>query len=544
MSTSAESVAETMQDRPAGSRFGRGALVDGIVILMVGATVAYWVHSSRRLWFFSDDWWLAAQVVHPKGLLQPYNGNMSLVILVIYRVLLGIFGLSTYLPYRITAMVSLGSVSATMYFTIRGRIGRPLAVVAASVLLWPSVMDLAPSALNHYLGLSAGIGCAYLLNRPEGRRQNLLLCAALLFALACASGGTTIALGCFVFCSCTRPTWRRWASVIGPIVLWGVWWLVLARNHGYGARVSLGFTTKVRFLGDAVWQSLPGFTGGEAWIAGVVIALVCLRAVQVLRHGFDESANLIAWLAAATSWWVALVWQRGDYARQDIFRYQLFSAVMVILAVMPRHRVVWPTWVQRVADKPKLALGAVVPVVVAVLLTGSSAPAVRVNGYFLGYYSQQARQSSALANIEPPLLPDDAPIAGYVQLHTVRAVMRAWGGVTTDPVAKQQAVLDFIMIDPVASVASRCADLPPRFDRPRNIFTLILSAGNVPVLVRMAAGDGDPLPKVTIPAHSAVRFTFPLTTATVKFVFTTSPIGAVVTGRSVDSHLRSSCMSG
>lgn len=544
MSISAESVAETPQDRPAKSRFGRGALVDVIVVLMVGATVVYWVHSSRRLWFFSDDWWLAAQVIHPKGLLQPYNGNMSLVILVIYRVLLGIFGLSTYLPYRITAMASLGSVSAAMYFTIRGRIGRPLAVVAASVLLWPSVMDLAPSALNHYLGLSAGICCAYLLNRPEGPRQNLLLCAALLFTLACASGGTTIALGCFVFCCCTRPTWRRWASVIGPIAFWGLWWLVLARNHGYGARVTLGFTTKLRFLGDAVWQSLPGFTGGEHWIAGVVIALVCLRAVQVLRHGLDESANLIAWLAAAASWWVALVWQRGDYARQDIFRYQMFSAVMVILAVMPRRRVEWPMWTHRVADKPKLALGVAVPVIVAVFLAASSAPAVRVNGYFLGYYSQQARQSSALANIEPPLLPANAPISGYVQLHTVRTVMRAWGGVATDPVAKQQAVLDFIMADPVASVSSHCAALPPRFDRPRNIFTLTLSAGNMPVHVRLAAGEGDPLPKVTIPAHGSVRFIFPLTTASVKFVFTTSPAGAGMSGRSEDSHLRSSCMSG
>ena len=532
-----------MIDGVRASRASRIA-VDLIVVLMVGATVAYWVHASRKLWFFSDDWWLAAQVIRPKGLLQPYNGNMSLVILVIYRVLLGIFGLSTYLPYRITAMASLGSVSAAMYFTIRDRIGRPLAIVAASVLLWPTVMDLAPSALNHYLGMSAGICCAYLLNRPDRRRQSLLLCATLLFTLACASGGTTIALGCFVFCCCTRPTWHRWASVIGPIGLWGVWWLVLARNHGYGARVTLGFTTKVRILGDSIWQSLPGFTGGQHWIAGVVIVLLCLRAIQVLRKGLDESANLIAWLVAAAAWWVALVWQRGDYARQDIFRYQLFSAVMVILAVMPRRRVQWPSWVQRPAHLQKLALGVAVPVVVAVLLARSSAPVVRVNGDFLGYYSQQARQSSAIANIEPPLLPDNAPIAGYVQLHTVRAVMQTWGGVPTDPVAKQQAVLDFITTESVSTLPSQCAALPPRFDRPRNTFILTLAAGNVPVRIRMAAGDGDPLPKVTVPAHGSIQFTFPLTTANVKFVFTASPAGADISGRSVDSHLHVSCIGG
>ena len=206
---------------PASSGFGLAADVGFGAVALVSA--CYLMYVGRDSWFFADEWLMAEQVRFPSGLVKPYNGHLSVLILGLYRGLLEVFGFGDYTPYRLAGVVSFVAVSVAMYVVMRREVGAVAAVVSGVLLLWPAGLTVEPGGLNHSLAAVGAIVCAYGLN-GSGRRRDLLVTGGLSFALLSTGGGVAVMAATLVHCIVTRPPWRRWILVAVPSLLWIAWY--------------------------------------------------------------------------------------------------------------------------------------------------------------------------------------------------------------------------------------------------------------------------------------------------------------------------------
>lgn len=355
-------------------------VADAAFAVAVLATLAYQLHMARGIWFFADEWAIAEQVRSPSGLIEPYNGHLSILILGLYRALLTLFGFSTHAPYRVAGVVAFLSIAVALYVVVRREVGTVAAVVAGAVLLWPNGITLESGGLNHSLAALGAIVCGYGLN-GSGRRRDLLVGAGLAFALASAGGGVAVAAAAVVHSICTRPPWRRWIAVVVPTVLWGLWYVLFVESDERLADTRPGLGGLLRETAEQVPRSFTSLTLGNEAAGYVLLAGFLVVAALRLRRGLAESASVLAWSAALVTWWFGLVWSRWFLLEtESVFRYQLVSAVCIVLALLPvgadvratdddaiAARLPWPERARSWATMPALApLALVVALLVVV----------------------------------------------------------------------------------------------------------------------------------------------------------------------------------
>ncbi|MEO7572973.1 MAG: hypothetical protein ABIX10_11120, partial [Acidimicrobiales bacterium] len=100
-------------------------------IAYAGFLIAFFVFALRATgdyFFWWDDWLLVRQSGSFEGMVDQYNGHLSVVILAVYRVLVELFGLD-YGPFRVVGLICLFLVPISYYLVNRGQLGRGLAAV-------------------------------------------------------------------------------------------------------------------------------------------------------------------------------------------------------------------------------------------------------------------------------------------------------------------------------------------------------------------------------------------------------------------------------
>jgi hypothetical protein len=384
--------------------------VDLAVGLLTVMWLAYVLRITRGFSFWSDDLFLLDQAGSWRGLFEPYNDHMSLVILAIYRACAELGGFR-YTPFMVAGALSLVAAPVAYYVTTRGHLGSLLAGLFATTLLWYRGMDVRPYGLNHYLALVGGILCAAALNR--GRRADGLLAGSLAFSLFSAGGGVVVAIACVLHNLLTRPPMRRWLAVLIPFALWGCWWLIVARATALSSGYPIGLSDSLRVVRDLCLSPFYAASLGNrpgAWLLMCAFAAYGVRQVQ---RGADPSANFIAWTAAMGIWAIALVRSRGLLADPGQFRYAFLSLGFALLALVPRAPTgAGPTSTAR-AGRRHAALLAVAVLAVG-LLRGATARGDLQR--FAGGHDERGREARGtmlVLDLGPTVIPDDAPMSFY-----------------------------------------------------------------------------------------------------------------------------------
>lgn len=420
--------------------------VDLAIVGFAAASLALLMQLGSREWFYLDDWRLSLQARQWSGLVQPYNGHLSIVPVLIYKTLLTWFGFSTYKPLQFVGLGSYVLVAVVLYFTTRRRIGTPAAAAAAMLVLWAPGVHLNVPSLNHYLALIGGIGCAWLLVKPATRSNSWWIFGLLTASLCSADGGLAVGAACIVYAACTRAPWHRWVAGVIPVVAWATWWVVFALpNSSRSAQHRIGMGARMWATIDNFGRSFQSLGDGNK-VLGLLIGLAfAARAVHLLRRGPAAAANLLAWSAAFVVWWVGVVWMRGSLAAYGQFRYTFFAMVLLLLAVMPISPIhVKMRWLP---ESRQVTAAFAIVIVLGPLLAAIQFPHVRANGRYMNVAGDQARVQASQAMVSPKLLTDHHRMGLWfygVDAGQVRALGHAWGGVPAPDARTEWAALGLV----------------------------------------------------------------------------------------------------
>jgi hypothetical protein len=213
----------------------RAALV--VFVLVEAVAAVFFVRVARHRWFRSDEWdFLADRSATDVGdLFRPHNEHWQTIPILVYRALWTLFGLRTYFPYRLLAVLVHVAVAALLWVVMRRAGTAPwLATAAASLFaLFGEGYDNITWAFQIGFVGSLALGLVHLLladhDGPVARRDALGIGAGLA-GLMCSGIGVTM-VGVVALAVLLRRGWRAAALHAVPLTAaFVVWWLVKGRD--------------------------------------------------------------------------------------------------------------------------------------------------------------------------------------------------------------------------------------------------------------------------------------------------------------------------
>lgn len=272
------------------------ALLAGGITVAVGSAALF---HGRTTWWFADDWNSFANYADG-SLLTPFNGHLSVLPAVIFRVLYGTVGMGDYLPYRILALSVMALFVVVLWHHVRVVAGAPLATgVVIAVVASPSAASnlMFPFLVNFGLPLVALVmfwrttDRAAASSEPDTRAD---LAAGGWLAVALASSGLgLLVLGAAVVESLLdRAPLRRWLALAPGPLLWALWY---AANREESA-ISTDPSRVVPYAARMLLGGLRALGGGWTPAAVVVaVALVALTVLAVRAAGARQPRLWAAW---------------------------------------------------------------------------------------------------------------------------------------------------------------------------------------------------------------------------------------------------------
>jgi hypothetical protein len=260
----------------------RPALLVFAVAELVGA-ILYLVNGSK-VWFFGvfgDEWdFLAGRRLSLHDLLLPHGDHLVALPALVFRLLYGVFGLHSYLPYQLLS-IGLHLVAAALLRLIMRRAGvRPWIATAAAtlfVLFGAGSQDILIAFQITFSGALV-LGLVQLLladhDGPIGRRDALGLLAGF-GALLCSD--VAIVMIAVVGIACLlRRSWRAAALHTLPLaVVYAAW----TRAYGRSARTDFDVSEIARSVHTSLTRSFGAL--GQVPFVGWVLAIMLVAGLAI-----------------------------------------------------------------------------------------------------------------------------------------------------------------------------------------------------------------------------------------------------------------------
>jgi len=286
-----------------------------VAACLAAGAAAIILYANRGTTFLLDDW---AYLVQRSGrlteasLFGTQNGNWTTTVVLSYRGLADVFGLGSYLPWRLALLATHLGACALVYVFAARRVGPWWALLALSLVLvsrgWE--MLLWPFQIGQALSVLAGLGALLLLDRRD-LRGDLGASALLLVSLASSSYGPPFLLVAAVELLLSRRS-GLWV-LVAPAAAW-VWW-----QETWNADVPAQGTTDWAGFKSAVnigWDILPGGPAaalGTSFAVGraIVLLLVALAVARMLLER-RVHARLVGLIVAYFAYWASVGWARSE----------------------------------------------------------------------------------------------------------------------------------------------------------------------------------------------------------------------------------------
>ena len=420
-------------------------LVSGAVVAVFLAAVVLFavivLGAAPEAYFTGDDWGFIQQSGSLRGLVRPYNDQLSIATPVIYRALIEGFGFS-YGPFRVVALLGLVTAPVAYFVTTRRAWGTPLAAALALSLLGLSGLDLRPATLNHYLILVGAIGCAAALTRD--RRADWLVMGGVALCLTAGGGGVAVGAAAVVYCLCTRATLRRWLAVGLPCSAWFAWWFLVGRDAAsrFAPDAPPSLSEVVSDASRVIRSPFEYLAGSNPVVTGLLVVAFLAYAAWLLRHGLRSSANLLAWSTALVVWSLGLAVSRGFSKLEELelavgqsvelsYRYRLLALGFLLLALVPPRGLSWPAPGR--TSGPVRWLAVVVLVVLGSVRVVTLPSDIETTAAWWEAFGRLIQAELLVLDLGPAVVPDEVPMGdGFFDLSAgeVRALIERHGTAT------------------------------------------------------------------------------------------------------------------
>jgi hypothetical protein len=310
-------------------------------IALAGALLLHWL---SRLTFWRDEWGL---LLHRRGwsvgtFLDPAVEHLVAIPILIYKLLLGVFGMGSPAPFQVVAVISFLASVVLLYLYVRARLGAwlGLAAILPLLVLGPAWDDLLfPYQLTWFGSVACGLASLLCLERDSRRADigaTVLLVAGLLFSDA----GLPFVAGALVEVALSpRRRERAFVAVI-PIALWAVWYL----GWGHTAHTFVSFDNAARlpsYVLDGLGSSISAYLGlsqpfgvtqtpSLAWGRPLVVLLAGLAVWRVYQVGRPTN-RLWVTLAILVSYWSLTGLNTSVFGLPTAGRYQYLGVVALAL---------------------------------------------------------------------------------------------------------------------------------------------------------------------------------------------------------------------
>jgi hypothetical protein len=234
-----------------------------IAVTVAALAVLLWL--GRDMTFYHDEFaFLLIRDLSVNGLFSPHNEHLSATLVLLYRVLFGTVGMSTYWPYLGVTFALHVVVAAIVYVVVRREAGAwwALGAMAVTLMLGSGGDDIMWAFQSGTIGaVAAGMGAVVLAPRRPA-------VAAVLLTIALATSGASLAfvVGTALHLVLTRPRALPWLLL--PLGLYGAWYLLFATSA-----VSPGLTGLAEYVLTGLEASAAGALGSTSLVLGAVALL-------------------------------------------------------------------------------------------------------------------------------------------------------------------------------------------------------------------------------------------------------------------------------
>ncbi len=308
----------------------RGAWILFAIAAAIAAIVILWQY--RGLSFFYDEWDFIQdrRGWGPNSFLLAHNEHFVAVPAFLFKVWFVVFGIASYWPYAVLAVVFHIACAAALFLLARSWSSNEAGLAAAialmfmgtafEVLMWPFEIQI---SLSLALGLTA-----LLLLRSRSRRRDIAACALLVLAIASSTLAIPLVAAAIVLLLMQRSSWRRYWVVLIPLVLYGVWYVKYEHSTTQigNARYITEFGSQQAAATLRALFGLPPEFGGALATAALILVVVAL-----VRRWGDRQA-LVPILTALAAMWIFLTLSRYEIAPPDSSRYLYPAAILMLLA--------------------------------------------------------------------------------------------------------------------------------------------------------------------------------------------------------------------
>jgi hypothetical protein len=308
-------------------------------MLLSGVLLLHWL---GRLTFWRDEW---AFLLHRRpwtvgSFLDPFAEQLLAIPVLIYKTLVGIFGMESAVPFQVVAVLLFLASVGMLFIYVRRRVGEWLALAAILPILFlgPSWDDLLfPFQMALFGCIACGIAALLMLERHD-RIGDLAAMALLLTALFFFDLGIPFVAAATVELAFGRDRWRRAYVVAVPTAIWLIWYA--GWGHNAHTFISLSnFARSPSYIVDGLSASIASWVGlgtgaydaspldwGRPLLV-LAIGLVAWRLSVVRRF----SPRLLGTAVLLLGFWFLTALNTNPLAPATAGRYQYLGIVLMAL---------------------------------------------------------------------------------------------------------------------------------------------------------------------------------------------------------------------
>lgn len=319
---------------PSGPSDVRSIWLARSILAVLAVAYLVWLYGAGRAFYFHvyDEWLLFADRADPsvEAYFRPFNGHLIALPVLVYQLMLRVFGLGSYAPYLALASAAHLTCVVLMFEYARRRAGPLIGLACAAVLLFFSqgAEDLFWAFQIGFMA-SIALGLAAILlseDRPWSTWRAVAMSACLLGAIAASGVGLVMMV---VFLILVRKP-RELLVLVPAAATWAIWWFTWSSGSAQvpgGSVVAYGLAAS-RVIGEILVSAAgPG---------SLVVPAIILVAIVAFLLGWRPTRWTVAGLAGLIVLY-ASIGLRGGWlpVTAEPSRYRYVGMTLLLVAAAP-----------------------------------------------------------------------------------------------------------------------------------------------------------------------------------------------------------------